>query len=339
MVNIVAQYAKICYNCGMEPFDTYIIITPRDFSRLQKQYPVLLHFLPAGKLYFTGSRELGALVDSAALGDRVSFIDENDLLPFDEVHAIVNAHMHELLQGDPVPRAGVGWYYQQFLKFILAERCKDDYYLVWDGDTIPCRPVKMFSDSGQPYFHNKNEYHEEYFRTMEKLLPGLKKVIRSSFISEHMLFHTESVKKLVRAIESNEALLGKRFWEKIIHAIEPDHLHLSAFAEFETYGNFIALNNPSLYRIREWHSFRLGGEFFDPATISMRDYEWLGRDFDAISFEKNHSVKPGNGGLFDNPEYQQKLSARQMLQIAQEEAGGGYLESWDSNTAGTDPLA
>lgn len=322
----------------MDQFNTYIIINPRDFIRLQTQHPILLHFLPEGMLYFTGAAELKILVEADSLGDRVSFIDENELLPFDEVHKAVNAHMQDLLNGDPVPRAGVGWYYQQFLKYILAERCNDDYYLVWDGDTIPCRTLKMFSDNGKPYFDNKNEYHEEYFRTMERLLPGSKKVIRSSFISEHMLFHTESVKKLIRAIESNTELPGERFWEKIIHAIDPAHLHLSAFSEFETYGSFLALTDPMHYRIREWHSFRLGGEFFDPATISLRDYEWLGRDFDAISFEKHHFIKPGNGGLFDNPEYQQKLSARQMLQIAQEEANGGYLESWDGNASPTDPL-
>ncbi|MCR4643227.1 MAG: DUF6492 family protein [Lachnospiraceae bacterium] len=323
----------------MEQFDTYIIITPRDFVRLQEQYPVLLRYIPEGKLIFTGCSELKALVDAACLGDRVSFLNENDLLPFDRVHETVNAHMSELLQGDPVPRAGVGWYYQQFLKFCLAGQCMDAYYLVWDGDTIPCRPLKMFSENGSPYFDNKNEYHEEYFRTMEKLLPGLKKLVRSSFISEHMLFHSESVKKLIRAIESNSALPGDRFWEKIIHAIDPARLHLSAFSEFETYGSFMALNDPMRYRIREWHSFRLGGEFFDPDTICERDYEWLGKDFDAISFEKHHSIKPGNGGLFDNPEYQKKLSARQMLQIAQEEAGGGYLENWDNTASGTDPLA
>ena len=40
-----------------------------------------------------------------------------------------------------------------------------------------------------PYLDLKNEYHEEYFSTIEKILPGMKKCIRKSFISEHMIFN------------------------------------------------------------------------------------------------------------------------------------------------------
>ena len=37
-----------------------------------------------------------------------------------------------------------------------------------------------------------------------------------------------------------------------------------------------------------------------------------------------------NKNLFDNKEYQKKLSARQMLEIAQEEfKEGSYLEVWE----------
>nr|MCR5598444.1 hypothetical protein [Lachnospiraceae bacterium] len=204
---------------------------------------------------------------------------------------------------------------------------------------IPCRPVKMFSEDGKPYLDNKNEYHELYFTTMAKLIPGLHKVIRSSFISEHMIFHAQMVRDICAAIEANDTLSGETFWEKILRAIDPMEVHKSAFSEFETYGTYVALHDPGRYKIRDWHSFRLGGEFFDPLTISERDYLWLGKDFDAISFEKGHSIKEGNGNLFDNPRYQEKLSARQMLEIAQEEAGGGYIESWDGSTTGTDPLA
>ena len=166
----------------------------------------------------------------------------------------------------------------------------------------------------------------------------MRKVIRGSFISEHMIFQAEIVKKMISDIESNKDIQGETYWEKIIRAIEPICIHQSAFSEFETYGTYVALHRPDLYRIREWHSFRLGGEFFDPNTICERDYLWLGKDFDAISFEKGHSIKEGNGNLFDNPKYQEKLSARKMLEIAQEGAGG-YVETWNPGGVGTDPLA
>ena len=91
----------------------------------------------------------------------------------------------------------------------------------------------------------------------------------------------------------------------------------------------MALRHPAAYRLRSWHSFRYGGVFFDLHTISDTDYEWLGRDFFAISFEKGDSVREDQGNLFDNKEYQKKLSAQQMLEIAQEEfKEGSYIEVW-----------
>ena len=48
-----------------------------------------------------------------------------------------------------------------------------------------------------------------------------------------------------------------------------------------------------------------------------------------FSFEKNQSVREDHKNLFDNPEYQEKLSARQMLEAVQPEFNGGYVEVWD----------
>ena len=62
--------------------------------------------------------------------------------------------------------------------------------------------------------------------------------------------------------------------------------------------------------------------------ISERDFNWLGKDFDAISFEKGHYVREDHKNLFDNPRYQEKLSARQMLESVQDLFNGGYVEVW-----------
>ena len=295
--------------------------------------------LPCGRLIFVGSRELGRKVDALDLGESVGFLEEDALLPFQYVWDVLNDHMSSLLGGDEVPRGAVGWYYQQFLKMQLSQQCENEYYMTWDGDTIPCRPVQMFTEDGSPYLDNKNEYHELYFTTMGKLIPGMRKVIRGSFISEHMIFQAQLMRDLIVAIEANRALNGETYWEKILRVIDPIQIHQSAFSEFETYGTYVALHRPDLYRIRDWHSFRLGGEFFDPNTICERDYLWLAKDFDAISFEKGHSIKEGNGNLFDNPRYQEKLSARKMLEVAQEGAKGGYIETWNPAGTGSDPLA
>ena len=129
-----------------------------------------------------------------------------------------------------------------------------------------------------------------------------------------------------------EGKSGKQhFWERILYAIPSDRLQESDFSEFETYGTYCALRHMGDYALREWHSFRLGGEFFDTDTISERDFAWLSRDFDAISFEKGHKVREDHRNLFDNPAYQEKLSPRQMLESIQDLFNGGYVEVWGTS--------
>ena len=312
-------------------FDAIIVVTAKDYERLQNNYPKLLADIPASRVLFVGNEEVGCLVNSSSLNvGKIGFLNEDDVLPFAEVHAVMREALKEILQGRELPRGVTGWYYQQFLKMQYAYICRRPYYLVWDGDTIPCRAFSMFQrNNGVPYLDLKQEYHEEYFRVMSKLLPGMGKSIQKSFISEHMLINCEIMKELIKEIESNDAIQGKVFWEKIIYAIDVDKLQSNSFSEFETYGTYVTCKHSSAYCFRDWHSFRYGGYYFEPNTISDADYEWLGRDFYAISFEKGHTIREDHKNLFDNPKYQEKLSARRMLEIAQEEAIEGYREVWD----------
>jgi len=329
-----------------QDFTTIIVITPQDFPRLVNLYDRIIDNIPARNFIFISGEGIKQGLGDAMLGPNVDYINENDILSFDAVNNCMAEKLKDILGGDPVPRRATGWYYQQFLKMQYAYICEDEYYMSWDGDTIPCRPFSMFTaDTEQPYFDMKHEYHALYFETLEKLLPGMHKCVQKSFISEHMLFNCNLMKQLIEKIESNNNIPGNKFWEKIINAIPAEQIAQSAFSEFETYGTFVAFTNPYLYKLREWHSFRLGAEFFNPETISDRDFNWLGKDFQAISFEKNQSVRENHVNLFDNPEYQKKVSARKMLEIAQEEFNGGYIEIWDDTvSSGTtykplDPLA
>ncbi len=311
-------------------FDTLIIITPADFMRLAGNYHFLVGKLLQGQLIFVGNKDLEILVRNENLGDRVSYLCEDDILPFSRVHSVMTDHLSGILQGRELPRGMTGWYYQQFLKMQYSRHCSDSYYMVWDGDTIPCRQIEMFDEeSGIPYLDMKKEYHKEYFDTIDRLFPGMKKSLELSFISEHMLIKSDLMRRMIEEIENAPSLTGVDFWERIIRSIEPEHIKDTAFSEFETYGTYVMHRCPETYKIRRWHSFRLGAEFFDPTTITERDYNWLGKDFSAISFEKNQSVRQDHRNLFDNPDYQAKLTARQMLQIAQEEFGEGYIEEWE----------
>ena len=329
-------------------FDTLVVITPKDFVRLRSNYRRLIRWLPKGKVIFIGNTDVGELVEelkgtlksyipdktgnnsgnAEGYADRIGYIDENDILSFDDVHKVMEDKMQPLLRGKELPRGVTGWYYQQFLKMEYSRICDSEYYMSWDGDTVPCKYVIMFKEDGTPYLDLKHEHNELYFKTMGKLIPGLKKLIDASFISEHMLFKCEIMKRLINKIEANDEIPGLRFYEKIIGCIDLEDIQKNGFSEFETYGSFVCLTAPQAYRLREWHSFRLAGEFFDPDKITDEDYEWLGKDFDAISFEKGMTVREDHKNLFDNKEYQCRLSARQMLEIAQEEFLDGYKEVW-----------
>ncbi len=329
-------------------YDALVLTTPDSFRRLYGQYKYLIRYIPSRRIIVLGSREVGELLEKARPEipggedrERLCFLDEEEVLPFARVHDVVRDEMKDILKGRELPRGVTGWYYQQFLKLSYAYRCEDEYYLVWDGDTFPCCEFSMFGEtpggngSAAPYFDIKREEHAEYFETMGSLIPGMEKVIGPSFISEHMIFKKDIVLELFGKIESNQDVEGNTFWEKVIRAVGCNRIQRSAFSEYETYGTYVGRTRPVAYKLREWHSFRLGAEFFDPQTISDRDYEWLGRDFTAISFEKNQTVREDHKNLFDNPAYQEKMSAKQMLQVAQEAFDDGYVETWGDDNANT----
>ena len=314
-------------------FDVLIVVTAQDCQRLLGMYERLVNNFSYGKICFIGNEAVRDVAFSnEKIRDHITWVNENDVIAFNDVHQVISKRLESVLGGKELPRGITGWYYQQFLKMQYAFMCKDEYYMVWDGDTVPCRPINMFSsETGQPYIDLKHEFHPEYFETLGKILPGFKKVIERSFISEHMLMKCDIMKSLIADIEKNEALQGEKFWEKIINAIEPDKIFDSSFSEFETYGTYVALRYPSVYKLRDWHSFRMGAMFFDLNTICDRDFEWLSKDFDAISFEKGQEVREDHKNFFDNPEYQEKLSAKKMLQLAQMEFNDGYKEIWQDD--------
>ncbi len=306
-------------------YDVIIVITPKDYKRVRANFDRLIRLMPADKIIFVGSKEVGELAMKESWADKVGFVDENDILPFDSVNEV----MKDILKVDNVPRGLTGWYYQQFLKMKYCDFSAHDYYLTWDGDTVPTKPFFMFEKEGdKPYFDLKHEYHEEYFVTIKKLL-GMEKVIGKSFISEHMLFNVPVMKNLIGDIENNVQIPGTAFFEKILRAVDPSKIQSNSFSEFETYGTYTAYKYTSLYKLKEWHSIRYGAMYFIPEEMTEEDYAWLGHDFDAISFEKDEEYLPDFAALFSNPEYREKLTPRQIVEAIQEFALEGLEEKWD----------
>ena len=183
-----------------------------------------------------------------------------------------------------------GWYEQQFLKMAYSRICKNEYYLLWDSDTIPIKNIQMF-ENARPFFDMKTEHHKPYFELINRLMEGLKFANRS-YISEHMMIKAEFMKNLLSEIEMNSKLKGKSFWEKILFAINIQHINKSGFSEFETYGSYVDTRYPDFYVRRIWQSKRDAKAFYgSPINLNEIDINWLSQDYQALTFEKRHSFK------------------------------------------------
>lgn len=240
---------------------------------------------------------------------RVRFINEDDLVPYDKVKNIIS----EMTDGDVQATARTGWYLQQFLKMEYSRRCKDEYYLLWDSDTVPLKSVQLFED-GKPIFHLKTEKHLLYFDTLKALFPNISNTLEQSFIAEHMLIKTDIMKKMILDIEKNSAIKGSTFYEKILFAINKEDLKGSGFSEFETYGNYCLSNFADVYKLKQWNSLREGSKYFDNELFGEREIEWLHDEYDAVSFEKTIRKMYGYS-VFHRKSIQEKFSFEKVRKV------------------------
>ena len=205
----------------------------------------------------------------------------------------------------------INWYHQQFLKMSYSRICENEYYLLWDSDTIPIKPINMF-DNGYPLFDMKDEHHSPYFITLKRLLPNLH-FSKLSYISEHMIIKSEYMKNLLDQIEKNNIVPGKYFWEKILMSIDLNELTKSGFSEFEAYGNFVDTIFPKVYKHRNWSSKRDMSKYYGSIEqLSKQDLNWLSKDYYTITFEKWEKFEIYNLNFIKNPEIQ-KLSGPKRL--------------------------
>ena len=148
----------------------------------------LFNMLSIDKLIFLAPEKLRNIIHEDAclheVENRVTFINGNDIIPFSDVEEAYERRINEISEsiGRPEHKSSAGWYYQQFLKMAYCNHCDNEYYLTWDADTIPLRPISMFHSSGAPYLFTKTEYMASYFKTLKNSSVSIKKV--------HMLIKT-----------------------------------------------------------------------------------------------------------------------------------------------------
>lgn len=264
-------------------FDIYIITSILDFDILNITIPYIKKNIPANQLYIVAKEPPSQknLVDC-------KFLDENKIIEGLSYDSVANTIVS--LGGD---KKNTGWYLQQFIKLGISKISDNPYYLVWDADTIPLKPLDFFDSVGNPYFNLKREYNKAYFDTIKKLI-SLKKNKSESFISEHMMFNVAFVEELIQNINNNYLLKGDSFWKKILFAsFSYTASNERTFSEFETYGVFITKYHKNSYSFRKLNTLRRGTDFFG-INVSDDILNWCSNILDTISFEKytacNHFI-------------------------------------------------
>lgn len=261
-------------------FDAIISVSVRDVYIVQKTVKYVNKNISPEKTYLITNKRLFHFFGKDFLSDNnVVLLDEEQLLPgmnINKVREMVDSHFIEKMRG--------GWYFQQFLKmaFALTDYAQD-YYLIWDADTIPTSKINFFDNDGKMLIAYKDEYNEPYFTTMKRLL-GFGKSFESSFIAEHMIIKTNYMRELISKIGAAD-VEGNCWWEKILNATPKEHK--LSFSEFETYGTYLNNMYPYSFKYRQLHTFRTAGKIFGR---SMKDFEIKEFDgvCDTISLESNH---------------------------------------------------
>lgn len=183
------------------------------------------------------------VVSSRPLTDKAEWFDERNF-PFTK-KSIAYEIFHDEKKAQEFlksPKTRIGWIYQQFLKdysiFVIPNISSN--VLIIDADTIFLRPVE-FQDpvTGAGLYNPGTENHTPYFRHLERVLPGFKKVFpQYSGISHHMLFQRSVMEELFSEIM--KAHNGKEPWIVFCEMIDMNELYGSCMCiEYELYFNFV----------------------------------------------------------------------------------------------------
>jgi hypothetical protein len=179
--------------------------------------------------------------------------------------------------------SGAGWYFQQLLKlqFAFVEQ-EEDFYLIWDADTVPLRPLRFFDSSGKMLLTKATEYHPPYFETYRRLL-GEEPNREFSFIAQHIVVQKSIAREMLGRIEQQVAVAGNWAW-KIMKSLPSTGDNL--FSEYETYGHYVKNHFPERVEFVERPWLRNGTRWTKGRIPTAKDLALLARDFDFVAFER-----------------------------------------------------
>ena len=142
---------------------------------------------------------------------------------------------------EPFPKSA-GWYYQQLIKYSFSFHHPEvPYYLIWDADTIPLRPLSFFSSEGKSLLTESDELHLPYRESYQRLFLEEPPAGLKSFIAQHMMMKKSIVQEMLTKIDANFPERDSWAW-KLMRTLPSKGVNL--FSEYETYGWYASLHYP-----------------------------------------------------------------------------------------------
>lgn len=263
----------------MKKYELIILATKDKVNILQNAIPYYYENLNPKSVFVVANKEMKEDIKNI---DKIEFVDEDSIL-----EGMTKAAIEDIIEKITGKRKRAGWYFQQFIKLAWAWKCKDDFYVVIDSDTIPLNPITFLNEDNIYLLTQKIEYHEPYFDTINKLFLG--KVYRPgnySFIAENMVFDCRIVREILKEIENNNGIKGDAFYEKIMYAIDDKDVLNSGFSEFETYGCYLSIKHKNKFKLRKLRTAR-EAVYVLGSNLTEEKLKWAKKDYDMISIEVN----------------------------------------------------
>jgi hypothetical protein len=217
----------------------------------------------------------------AFFGSRVMVHDQDRVFPCMR-YADLASHPHRVF---PLM---TGWFFQQFLKYSYAfENTDDDYYLIWDADTIPLCPMEFFDDQGRMLMVPAEEFNGPYFETYRQLL-GENPHRDYSFIAQHLIVQKSVLREMLEKISRRAGRPVDEWVWAIADGLKGDGNNL--FSEYETYGHYLKNHYPARLAVRPLLWLRDGTERY---TLLPREkvLSRLGENYVYASFESKNTLR------------------------------------------------
>jgi hypothetical protein len=187
--------------------------------------------------------------------------DESVLGP--DIRAVINNF---------VPTERRSWISQQVIKFRVVIDSDTTATLILDADTIMLNPKVWLDHKNSQILCISDEYHLPYKNHQRRMWGGRNYPL--SFVTHHQLMKREVLKEIFG--RDGEGLIS---WIRLA-----DYSEYSPISEYDTYGEWIVLHDPSRVVFSKWNNYRekinsknidytqIKNQYFKYSSVSFHSY-------------------------------------------------------------------